>query len=437
MRCNIVHPQADELVYEIRGIVLSARRMKKAGLKITWENIGDPVAKGERMPDWMVEHLETVLRDSRSWAYSATKGVEEARGFVARMTNERGGVQITPEDVYFYNGLGDAVTKLYRYLDSQARVLCPSPCYPIHASQEWFHAGSGAEQIFYRLDPANNWLPDIEEIRTKVKRNPKIAGIMLINPGNPTGTVWPGELVAEVVKIAGEYDLFVIADEIYHRLIYSDAHTVMLSDVIGKVPCISLKGISKEYPWPGSRCGWMEVYNEDASPQFKRYVRGLFDAKMLEVCSTTFPQMTISRVMGDKRYLPHIKKRCEAYDQRAGEFYETFKDLEKVLVTRPNGSFYAPVVFERGVLNHSQSLKVDNPEARAVLAEALKQKNLSPDKRLVLYLLAATGICVVPITGFCTDLQGFRMTLLETDDNKRAWILATVREKVIEYLGSG
>lgn len=436
MRCNIVHPQADELIYEIRRVVLSAGRMEKAGLKIAWENIGDPIAKGERMPDWMVAHLGAVLRDHRAWAYSPTKGMDEAREFVARMNNDRGGVRITPEEVYFSNGLGDAVSKIYRYLDRQARVLCPSPCYPIHASQEWFHAGSGAEQMLYRLDPANSWLPDIEEIRTRVRENPKIAGIMLINPDNPTGTVWPGELVAEVVEIAGEYDMFVIADEIYHRLTYNSAQAVLLSDVIGKVPGISLKGISKEYPWPGSRCGWMEIYNEDASVQFKRYVRSLFDAKMLEVCSTTFPQMTIPRVMADRRYPEHLKKRCEPYDRRAGEFYEAFKDLEGVLVNRPKGAFYAPVVFQERVLNHRQSLKVDNPEARKVLAEALEKEGLSPDKRLVLYLLAATGICLVPMTGFSTDLQGFRMTLLESDDTKRALILTTLREKIIEYLGS-
>ncbi len=291
--------------------------------------------------------------------------------------------------------------------------------------------------MLYRLDPANSWLPDIEEIRTRVKKNSKIAGIMLINPDNPTGTVWPGELVAEVVEIAGEYGLFVIVDEIYHRLAYSGEQSVLLSDVIGKVPGISLKGISKEYPWPGSRCGWMEIYNEDDSPQFKRYAQSLFDAKMLEVCSTTHPQMTIPRVMADQRYPEHLRKRCETYHRRAGEFYDTLKDLEGVLVTRPHGAFYAPVVFKDGLLNHRQSLKVDNPRVREVLVEALEQEPLSPDKRLVLYLLAATGICLVPMTGFSTDLQGFRMTLLERDDTKRAWILATLREKVEQYLGSG
>ena len=437
MRCNIIHPQADELIYEIRRIVLSAKRMEKAGLEITWENIGDPVAKGEEVPDWIVEHLDAVIKDIRTWAYSPTKGIDETREFVAGMTNDRGGVQITQEAVYFYNGLGDAVSKLYRYLDRKARVLCPSPCYPIHATQEWFHAGPGAQQMLYRLDPANGWLPDIEEIRTKVRENPGIAGIMLINPDNPTGTVWPGELVAKVVEIAGEYDLFVVADEIYHRLTYSGEQTTLFSDVIGKVPGISLKGISKEYPWPGSRCGWMEIYNEDSSPQFKRYVRSLFDAKMLEVCSTTHPQMTIPRVMADQRYPEHLKKRCETYHRRGGEFYDTFKDLEGVLVTRPSGAFYASVVFKDGLLNNRQSLKVDNPQVREVLVEALEQENLSPDKRLVLHLLAATGICLVPMTGFSTDLQGFRMTLLESDDSKRAWILSTLREKIEEYLGSG
>ena len=302
MRLNIVHDQADSLVYEIRQIVLLAKRIEAAGVPISWENIGDPVVKGERVPDWIKEHMIAVVRENRSWGYSPSKGMDETRAFLAAQLSSRGGAQITAEQVYLYNGLGDAVSKLYGYLNGSARVLCPSPSYSIHATHEAFHADSAP--LLYHLDPANGWLPDPEEIRALVKAHPDVCAILLINPDNPTGSVWPRAMVEEVVKIAAENDLFVIADEIYNRLTYNGKQATLLADVIGDRPGIALKGISKEYPWPGGRCGWMEVYNEDKDPLFRRYVRTLFDAKMVEVCATTQPQMTIPRVFSDSRY-PH------------------------------------------------------------------------------------------------------------------------------------
>ncbi len=436
MRRNIVHPQADELVYEIRGVVQSAKRMEQAGQEVVWENIGDPVAKGERVPEWLIGHMRAVVSDYKSWGYSPTQGVDEARDFLAGANNARGGVQITPGDIYFYNGLADAVNKLYGYLDSGARVLAPSPCYPIHSSRERFHAGVGAEAVQYTMTPASGWLPDLDEIRRQVKDNPAIAAIAIINPDNPTGAVWPEETVRGVVEIAGEFGLFVVADEIYCRLTYNGKTGTLLSSVVGSVPAISLKGISKEYPWPGARCGWMECYNVDSDPDFKRYVHCMFDAKMQEVCVTTQPQMTVARVMGDSRYEGHLESRRQAYGKRSREFAEAFSALDGVLAVRPDGAFYAPVAFEDGVLNGRQSLPVENAEVKAILDDALARPGLSVDKRLMLHLLAATGICVVPLSGFNTNVPGFRMTLLEQDDAKWARTLKTLREKLEQYIAS-
>jgi alanine-synthesizing transaminase len=433
MRCQIVHERADALVYEIRQIVLIAKRIEAAGVPMTWENIGDPVAKGEPVPEWIKEHLIAVARENRSWGYSPSKGMDATRAFLAAELNRGGGVQITPEQIYLYNGLGDAVAKLYGYLNRNARVLCPSPSYSIHATHEAFHAA--VTPLLYHLDPERGWLPDPDEIRSLVREHPEVAGILLINPDNPTGLVWPEETVREVVAVAAENDLFVIADEIYNRLTYNGKSATLLADVIGGTPAIALKGISKEYPWPGGRCGWMEVYNEERDPAFKRYVRTLFDAKMVEVCATTQPQMTIPRVFADPRYPEHLKARCAAYEERSREFARAFDNLPGVRAVRPDGAFYASVIFEPGLLHDTQGLAVENRAVRAILEEALTAGRVSPDKRLVLNLLAATGICVVPMTGFTSGLHGFRMTLLDPDPSRRAATLRTLREKVEEYLG--
>ncbi|MEA1997198.1 MAG: aminotransferase class I/II-fold pyridoxal phosphate-dependent enzyme, partial [Gemmatimonadota bacterium] len=209
MRCRIVHEQADKLVYEIRQIVILARKIEKAGVAMTWENIGDPVVKNEHVPVWIIEHLTDVARKNRSWGYSPSKGMDATRDYLSLRHNARRKAKITPEDIYFYNGLGDAVSKLYGYLNRGARVLCPSPSYSIHATHESFHA-AGLPPLLYHLDPVNGWLPDPDEIRTLVARNKEVAGILLINPDNPTGVVWPEELVRKVVAIAAEYGLFVI-----------------------------------------------------------------------------------------------------------------------------------------------------------------------------------------------------------------------------------
>jgi len=435
MRCKLVHDQAWRLVYEIRRIVLFAKRIEQTGVLMSWENIGDPVAKGEQVPDWIREHLVELTRENRTWGYNPTKGMEEVRAFIAGMLTARGGVEITPEEVYFFNGLGDAVSTLYGCLNKNARILCPSPSYPIHATQESYHAGK--PPILYHLDPANGWLPDPDEISSLVEKNRDVAGILIINPDNPTGLVWPGELVREVVKIAARYGLFVIADEIYNRLTFNNKVSTLLADCIGEVPGISLKGISKEYPWPGARCGWMEVYNQEADPEFKQYIRSVFNAKMIEVCSTTQPQMTIPRVFADPRYDEHLARRCAAYGKRSSEFAEAFGKIEGVHAVRPDGAFYASVIFDEGVLKGNQSLPVENKQAAEILAEVLAEENPPPDKRFVYYLLAATGICVVPMSGFSSTLPGFRITLLEQDDEKRAWILKTLGEKIQQYLGSG
>ena len=147
----------------------------------------------------------------------------------------------------------------------------------------------GAEYISYNLDPHNLWYPDLNDLRMKVKYNPAISGILVINPDNPTGAVYPKEVLQEIVAIAREYDLFIVCDEIYTNMAYNGKKAVPLAEVIGDVCGISMKGISKELPWPGSRCGWIEVYNQKNDPVFTKYVKSILDDKMLEVCSTTLP----------------------------------------------------------------------------------------------------------------------------------------------------
>ncbi len=432
MRTELVHPGAENLKYEIRGIVEVAKKIEALGQNISWENIGDPIAKGETVPEWIKDYVRQTISENKSFGYSPTRGVDSARQYIAKERNLEGGIQIRPEDILFFNGLGDAISTLYDHLHPTARVIGPNPAYPTHSSAEAAHAD--APHITYALNPYKGWQPDLAELEEKVKANPAIAGILIINPDNPTGFVYPIETISKMVDIAKRYNLFLISDEIYSNLAFPESGMQKLAQVVGAVPAIAMRGISKEFPWPGSRCGWVEFYNRDKDANFDKYAESLLNAKMLEVCSTTLPQTVLPQVMSDERYYPYLAMRIQAYDERSKKAVEVLGTLPGLLVTPAQGAFYMTVVFEDGVLTSKQSLQLSE-DRMEVIEPYLKAA--MPDQRFVYYLLASTGICTVPLSsGFNSKHQGFRFTLLESDPHKYGDVLATIRDTVTAYLNS-
>lgn len=434
MRTDLVSPGIGEMTYEIRNIVNVAEKLQKCGVKINWENIGDPIVKGEIIPGWMKEIVASEAMNNDTWGYCHTRGLPETREFICELTNSRGGAKITPEDIIFFNGLGDAIAKIYGCLDASTRVLVPSPTYTTHTLAE--SANSAANPICYRLKAEDNWYPDMEEMRRQIEQNPGVAAIMLINPDNPTGMVYPKETLEQIVALAKEFDLFIIADEVYNNIVYNDQSTVPISAVIGEVPAIALKGISKEFPWPGSRCGWIEVYNFGRDTAFQKYINAILTLKMNEVCSTTLPQKCIPAIMKHPQYPLYLEERTRKYEQMSNITYNYLKDVPGLVVNRTNGAFYMSVAFKDGLLTGRQSLPIDNAEVKDVVEKLVEGVNVSPDKRFVYYILATTGICVVPLSSFNTSLQGFRVTLLEKNEKECARIYGTLAEKIREYLAS-
>lgn len=431
LRTQIVHPGADNLRYEIRQIVEVARAIEAAGAPIRWENIGDPVAKGERVPDWIKKIVTEAAAEDLSFAYSPTKGLDVARNYIAYERNLEGGIQITPDDILFFNGLGDAISTIYSALHPKARVIGPNPAYPTHSSAEAAHAG--APHITYRLDPENGWTPDLADLEAKVVANPDIAAILIINPDNPTGFIYSQETLAAIVDVAARHGLFVISDEIYSNLAYPGSGMRKLASVVGKTPAIAMRGISKEFPWPGARCGWIEIYNRDQDASFDRFARSLLEAKMLEVCATTLPQTVLPRVMGDDRYYPYLETRVTAYDRRARRAAEVLGGLPEIIIHPARGAFYMTAVFRKGALRPGQRLPL-TPKIAAIIEPHLGQ---GLDASFVYNLLGATGICVVPLsTGFNSDLEGFRFTLLEPDDAKFEAMLQDLRAALVAFLAS-
>ena len=433
MRQKLLRSGADELSYEIRGIVKKAEELQALGYSVFWENIGDPIQKNRQVPEWMKEIIIDQLQQDRTYGYSHSKGLTETRQFLADRTNALGGVQITTNDICFFNGLGDAIGKIYQYLLPTARVIGPSPAYSTHSSAEAAHAN--AHPITYKLDPDNNWYPDLEDLYMKVKYNESIVGLLVINPDNPTGMVYPRSILEKMVEIAREFNLFLIFDEIYQNITYNEAVTATMAEVIGEVPGIAMKGISKEFPWPGARCGWVEYYNRKSDKEFDRLCQTLDNAKMIEVSSTTLPQRVIPRIMNDPRYKVFLEETNRHIGERSLLMNEYFKDIPFIQFNQTNGAFYNTIIFKEGVLNCDQKLKIENQQVQALLDSWLTP-DMPLDKRFVYYMLAAKQVVVVPISAFSSELLGFRMTLLEEDPDIRETIYQRIKEGLMEYCQS-
>jgi len=337
VRQNLQRADNSLLTYPIREVVTIGKKLEKlGGFSMIWENIGDPVSAGEPVPKWMHDVVQEQVASDNSFAYTETKGAISAREYV--LENFSNKKKCTVDDILFFNGLGEAINKVMNNLPKETRVLVPSPTYPSHATAESMHAGCSF--ISYGLDPENDWEPNIEEIENKVKYNDHVVAILIINPNNPTGSVYKKETLEKIVAIAKKYDCFVIFDEIYHHMVFNDVETTLLHEIIGDVPGISMKGISKDVPWPGSRCGWIEVYNAEKDPDFKAFIEIVLLNKMLEVCSTTLPQIVLPHLYEHPEYPAYLQSRIDKYQRRADEACDFFKTIPQIRVNKPKGVFY-------------------------------------------------------------------------------------------------
>lgn len=433
MRQKLLSEGAKELSYEIREIVKKAELLKGLGLPIFWENIGDPIQKHHKLPDWIKQIVADLVMDNDVYSYCPSKGVLETRQFLARQTNAQGGVQITADDICFFNGLGDAIAKVYQFLDQTSRIIGPSPAYSTHSSAEAAHASH--QPLTYELDPDNHWYPDVDDLYKKVKYNPSIVGILIINPDNPTGMVYPLVTLKRIVEIAKEFNLFLVADEIYINITYNGARAYSLAEIIGDVPGISMKGISKELPWPGARCGWVEYYNRDKDEDFNKLCSAIDNAKMIEVCSTKLPQLALTKILSDQRFKIYREETNQNIGKRSKAISKILGTVPQVTFNETYGAFYNTIIFRPGVLKPHQTMTIQNLAVKQMV-EKWVDADIPQDKRFVYYLLAAKGVCVVPISSFCSDLEGFRVTLLEEDETILIQIFEAIRDGIVEYVNS-
>ena len=425
MRKNLLHIWHKELSYEIREIVDVAKKIESFWRTIFWENIWDPIEKWEPIPTWMKDIVSEASRLDEVYWYCPTRWLESAREYIASK-NPR----ISKDNILFFNGLWDAINKVYRSLAFDSRVIWPNPAYSTHSSAEAAHAWSA--HITYALNPHDNWNPNLEELENKVKFNPNIVWILVVNPDNPTWAVFSRQVLVSIVDIAKKYNLFLIFDEIYEKLTYEDKDRVLLSDIVWDVPWISMKWISKDLPWPGSRCGWIEVYNEDKDENFREYISSILSSKMLEVCSTTLPQYVMPTIYESENYKASLKERIVKYKDRADLAENILWWIDEITVVKPKWAFYLSITFNIENVNTSFVPYIDDSRIKEFVDNFLIWAKRF-DKKFCYYLLWKTWICSVPLSWFNSTYEWFRITLLEENEEKFEFVLETIRKFILEF----
>lgn len=418
MRKNILLPWNKELSYLIREIVTTAEKVQENWKTIYWENIWDPVAKWEKIPNWLKNMVKKACEKDEIYGYSPTRWLDKALDYIISKNSK-----LTKKDIIFFNWVWDAISKVYKALAFDSRIIWPNPAYPTHSSTEAAHAGSF--HITYKLDPENNWEPDLEELENKVKYNPNIVWILVINPDNPTWAVFSKKTLKKIVNIAKKYNLFLIFDEIYEKLVYNKKNKLILSEIIEDIPWLSMKWISKDLPWPGSRCWWIEVYNADKDENFREFVNSLLLSKMVEVCSTTLPQYVLPEIYESKEYKIYLKKRIEKYKQRADLAEKILKDSKELKVIKPKWAFYLTILFDN--IDKNKNYKIKNKYIEDIVKSAIKNRERF-DEKFCYYMLWETWICSVPLSWFNSTYDGFRITLLEENIETFKSILEQIKE---------
>lgn len=440
MRTKLINPKTSLLRYGIREIVETMQKIKELDPSMTFvmENIGDPIMKSWLVPTFLKETIIAEIQKPGDavFGYAHSRGLPETRKWVVQYAKRFSPTsELNYEDVLFTNGLGASISAFYQMLPPGARILQPTPSYPTHTSFESFAAN--AEPILYKLDPDNNWQPDMADLESQIVAHPDVAAILIINPNNPTGAVYSKETLEKMVELAEKYKLFIISDEVYFRMVYNGAVFTQITDIAHKrVPLVVMRGLSKDIPWPGGRCGWMEFHNVDLDPEFKTFTEGVKQRILLEICSGTLPQKILPALYENPEFENWNKHYNAELEKNANNIYEVLKNTKGLKVNKIYGAFYMMPLFENGALNASQSLPIANPAVRAYIESEVNKPGFPLDKRFCYYLLATTGICVVPASGFFSPYHGFRLTTLDRDETRARDTYARLSKAVEEYIAS-
>jgi alanine-synthesizing transaminase len=389
-----------DVCYDIRGPVLDkARQMEDEGHKIIKLNIGNLAVFGLEPPDEIVQDMIRNLPHTAG--YTDSKGLFAPRKAVVHYTQEKNIAGVGVDDVYLGNGASELIAmSLNALLDGGDEVLVPAPDYPL-----WTAAVSlsGGRPVHYLCDEQADWTPDIADIRAKI--TPKTRGIVVINPNNPTGALYPTELLQQIVELARQHQLIVFADEIYDKTLY-DGHThTSIASLADDVLFVTFNGLSKNYRSCGYRAGWMIVSGDKRSA--RDYIEGLNMLASMRLCANTPGQLAIQTALGG---------------------YQSIKDL-----VVPGGRLCRQRDLAYELLSQIPGVSVVKPKAALYMFPRLDPKlyPIADDQQFAYELLAEEKVLIVQGTGFNWKAPDhFRLVFLPNSDD-----LSDAIGRIARFLG--
>ncbi len=315
--------------YAIRNIVTEARKVEAAGRTVKYLNIGDPIPFGFKTPAHLVAAVERAMRDGQN-GYVPSPGIQPAREAVAADFTARG-VPTSADRVLMTSGTSEGIElALTALVDSEEEVLVPSPTYPLYTA---VLAKIGARGVYYRTDPANGWLPDLDHLRSLVHANTR--ALVVIDPNNPTGAVYPLHARRALLEFADRHGLVLLADEVYSDLAY-DGPIAPLGSLDLDAPVISFSSLSKGFVAPGWRAGWMAVGRSERLDEVLAAIKKLADGRL---CSTGPMQYAVTAALtGDRADQQSFR---QALKERAELSFTRLNSIPGITCVAPRAAFYA------------------------------------------------------------------------------------------------
>ena len=323
----------DHVCYDVRGpVVEEANRMTAHNIDILKLNIGNPAPFGFQAPEEIIMDMQSSLRNAEG--YSDSKGIFSARKAIMQYCQLKGIPNVGMDDIYIGNGVSEMITMTMQgLLDDGDEILIPAPDYPL-----WKAAANlaGGHPVHYICDEKADWMPDLDDIESKITDRTK--GIVIINPNNPTGALYPKDLLERIVEIARRHELIIFADEIYDRLVMDGEEHVSIASLAPDMLCLTFNGLSKSHRIAGFRSGWVSLSGDKS--RARGYIEGLNMLSSMRLCANVPAQMIVQTALGgyqsvDELLLPGGR----IYEQRE-YIYNALNDIPGISVVKPKAAFY-------------------------------------------------------------------------------------------------
>lgn len=323
----------DNVLYDVRGpVVDEATHMEEAGTHVLKLNIGNPAPFGFRTPDEVIYDMRQQLTDCEG--YSNAMGLFSARKAIMQYAQLKHIPNVNINDIYTGNGVSELINLcMSALLDNGDEILIPSPDYPLWTACATL---AGGKPVHYICDEESEWYPDIDDIRKKI--NDRTKAIVIINPNNPTGALYPKEVLEQIVQVAREHQLIIFSDEIYDRLVMDGAEHISIASMAPDLFCVTFSGLSKSHMIAGFRIGWMILSGNKAVA--KDYIEGIKMLSNMRLCSNVPAQSIVQTALGGHQSVEsYIVPGGRIYEQR--EFiYNALTDIPGITAVKPKAAFY-------------------------------------------------------------------------------------------------